>query len=180
MQSTDAAGNQSPANLLSNWTNTLQPGIPYARILSGPWGPTANKSASFSLEVRSYGTSLASSRPESWQENALVQYEDSSYPCYFCYGILLNLTRNRCCAHKKRMHAGASAGWYRYSEHSKWPVCGVRTVSSWLNCQLQSLVTQRVHPKLRQAQGWGLHLHGPSPWRQRWGHAPIRCLQLHC
>ena len=49
--STDAAGNQSPDNLISNWTNILQPGISYARILTGPWGPTANKSAIFSLQA---------------------------------------------------------------------------------------------------------------------------------
>ncbi len=53
VQSTDAAGNQSPSNLISKWTNTLQPGIPYARILTGPWGPSANKSADFSLQASS-------------------------------------------------------------------------------------------------------------------------------
>ena len=51
VQSTDAAGNQSPTNLDSNWTSTLLPGIPYARILTGPWGPTANKTAVFSLKA---------------------------------------------------------------------------------------------------------------------------------
>ena len=51
--STDAAGNQSPDSLVSSWTDTLQPGIPYARILTGPWGPTANKSTIFSLQVSS-------------------------------------------------------------------------------------------------------------------------------
>ncbi len=51
VQSTDAAGNQSPVNLISNWTYTLQPGIPYVRILTGPWGPTANQSAVFSLQA---------------------------------------------------------------------------------------------------------------------------------
>lgn len=53
VQSMDAAGNQSPANLVSKWTNTLQPGIPYARILTGPWGPIANKSLAFQLQVGS-------------------------------------------------------------------------------------------------------------------------------
>ena len=47
----DAAGNQSPADLVSSWANTLQPGTSYPRILAGPFGPTANKSPSFSLQV---------------------------------------------------------------------------------------------------------------------------------
>ena len=51
MQSTDAAGNQSPASLASSWANKLQPGISYPRILAGPFGPTANMSPSFSLQV---------------------------------------------------------------------------------------------------------------------------------
>ena len=52
MQSTDAAGNRSPANLVSSWANKLQPSISYPRILAGPFGPTAIKSPSFSLQVR--------------------------------------------------------------------------------------------------------------------------------
>ena len=54
VQSTDAAGNQSPTNLLSYWTNTFQPGVPYARILTGPWGQTANKSTVFSLKASGF------------------------------------------------------------------------------------------------------------------------------
>ena len=54
VQSTDAAGNESPDTLTSAWNNTLQPGVPYARILSGPWGPTANRCTTFSVEARPY------------------------------------------------------------------------------------------------------------------------------
>ena len=51
VQSTDAASNQSPTNLVSSWANKLRAGISYPRILAGPFGPVANKGASFFLQV---------------------------------------------------------------------------------------------------------------------------------
>ena len=63
MQSTDAACNQSPTNLMSSWTNKLQPGISYPRILAGPFGLMANKSTTFSLQV---GSALSGNSQEAF------------------------------------------------------------------------------------------------------------------
>ena len=47
----DAAGNEASKSLAVQWTVALQPGLLYARIISGPNGPSANETAAFDLQV---------------------------------------------------------------------------------------------------------------------------------
>lgn len=47
----DAAGNAALQDLLAEWTVEMAKGQQYARISSGPFGPTANQSCAFALQV---------------------------------------------------------------------------------------------------------------------------------
>jgi hypothetical protein len=52
VQGQDAAGNAAAQNLIAEWNVVLDAGEQYARITDGPFGPTANSTAQFSLLVR--------------------------------------------------------------------------------------------------------------------------------
>lgn len=52
VQGKDAAGNAAAQELLAEWTVDMDSGLEYARIAAGPFGPTANTTAQFSLMVR--------------------------------------------------------------------------------------------------------------------------------
>ena len=52
MQGQDAAGNAAAQNLIAEWNVVMDAGEQYLRITGGPFGPTANRTAQFSLLVR--------------------------------------------------------------------------------------------------------------------------------
>ena len=52
VQGQDAAGNAAAQNLLADWNVEMDAGEQYARIMAGPFGPTANRTAQFTLLVR--------------------------------------------------------------------------------------------------------------------------------
>ncbi|BDA49389.1 probable c5a peptidase at N-terminal half [Coccomyxa sp. Obi] len=56
VQGKDAAGNAAAQNLLAEWTVDMDSGEEYARIAAGPFGPTANTTAQFSLLALQGGT----------------------------------------------------------------------------------------------------------------------------
>lgn len=47
----DAAGNAADISLQHNWTVSFEPGNTYVRIQNGTFGPTAQKSATFHMQV---------------------------------------------------------------------------------------------------------------------------------
>ncbi len=51
VQGKDAAGNAAAQNLLAEWTVDMDSGEEHVRLAAGPYGPTANTTAQFSLLV---------------------------------------------------------------------------------------------------------------------------------
>jgi hypothetical protein len=56
VSATDAAGNQSPKNLVSNWTVAFGDGQPYARFLAAPLGLVGTANPLFSTQVTTWST----------------------------------------------------------------------------------------------------------------------------
>lgn len=73
VQAQDAAGNVAPDSLPAAWIMALQPGEPYALVETGPFGPTANTTAAFALQVTSGLTNVLCHHGEA-AHNAHVEH----------------------------------------------------------------------------------------------------------
>ena len=184
MQSTDAAGNRSPANLVSSWANKLQPSISYPRILAGPFGPTAIKSPSFSLQVR------AASLGNSTGGCLLVSAPGCCALCMLCVPATtahaISASPPQLCRHEGPpcpcdicIPTGAQRGRQGRSERSQRSLCRVRAVCGGVCSKPYGVVTLHLQRQLCRPKGWRLHLHSAQSRRQRRCSAPDSCLQLH-